>query len=182
MRGVISAPKKIITGAFTVLFSLQREIDFSMADISVRTLEGDDLGHAKDTIGGSGANYHLLCYIPDARKGKSRISVVKEGLEVNPVVVEYDTVREVSVVWGTPIKRGSKLEIPITFDIPIQNLKKRNFRVSYPTAFQLYGSGDAYSLVISKPRARFTVSVSGKARKLNGLVVDIQESVEEVRL
>ena len=92
--------------------------------LSLILLEGDALGHKKDNFGGSGANYHLLCYIPDARTGKSRISVVKEGLEVEPVIVEYDTVRTVQSTWGSPMKRGSKIEIPVFFGTEIRNLKR----------------------------------------------------------
>ena len=180
MKGVITAPKKIITGAFTLLFSFWREIELSMADIRVETLEGDALGHSKDCFSGSGSNYHLCCYLPDARAGKSRFSVTKAGVDVEPVIVVYDTVRTVSVTWGTPFRRGAKVEIPVSVDTPIRNLKKRNFRISYPTAFQLYGSGDTYSLVIPNPRNNFRVTVSGSVQKMSGLRAEIQTAVLEV--
>ena len=95
IKGVISAPRKIITGAFNVRFTFQREIELTVADVVVNTLEGDALGHTKDSFGGSGENYHLLCYLLDGIKGKSRISVVNDGLDVESVIVEYDTVRTV---------------------------------------------------------------------------------------
>ena len=176
MKGVITVPSGIITGAFNILFDFIRPIDLTAADVVVETLEGDGLGHAKDTFGGSGASYHILCYIPDARSGKSRISVVKDGLIVEPVIVEYDTVKTVRATWGTPIPRGTKVEIPISFDVAIEHLKKRHFRFSgFPGfPFHLYGSGDTYSLVLPN-RTGLTVTVSGAVRKSNGIRADIQE-------
>ena len=171
IRGVIIAPKKVITGAFTLRFSFWREIEFSMADIRVETLEGDALGHSKDCFSGSGANYYILCYIPDARSGKSRISVDKEGVAVEPVIVEYDTVKTVTATWGTPIRRGSKLELPIAFDVPIQKLKKRNFRCSQPCPYQLYGSDANYTLVIPSQISEtpWTLTAYGTVQKANGI-------------
>ena len=180
MKGVITVPSGIITGAFNILFDFIRPIDLTAADVVVETLEGDGLGHAKDTFGGSGASYHILCYIPDARSGKSRISVVKDGLIVEPVIVEYDTVKTVRATWGTPISRGTKVEIPISFDVAIEHLKKRHFTFSgFPVPFQLYGSGDTYSLVLPK-RTGLTVTVSGAVRKSNGIRAEIQETLLEV--
>ena len=180
IKGVISAPRKIITGAFNVRFTFQREIELTAADVVVDTLEGDALGHTKDSFGGGGADYHILCYIPDVRKGRSRISVVNPDFDVVSVIVEYDTVRTVGMTFGTPMKRGSKIEIPVSFDTPIQNLTKRNFQVSYPSACQLYGTGDSYSLVIPKARDRFTVTVSGLIQKMNGVQAVVAETVLEV--
>ena len=179
MKGVITAPQEMITGAFNIRFGFIRPIELTAADITVETLEGDALGHTKDSFGGSGANYHVLCYVPDARSGKSRISVVKDGLIVEPVEIEYDTVRTVRATWGTPIQRGAKVEIPISFGVAIENLKKRNFTFSCACPFQLYGSGDAYSLVVPN-RTGQTVTVSGAVRKLNGVRAEIEETVLEV--
>lgn len=175
MKGVITVPSGIITGAFNILFDFIRPIDLTAADVVVETLEGDGLGHAKDTFGGSGASYHILCYIPDARSGKSRISVVKDGLIVEPVIVEYDTVKTVRATWGTPIQRGTKVELPISFGVAIENLKKRNFRFSQALPFQLYGSSDSYSLIVPQ-RTGLIVTVSGAVRKANGVRAEIAEN------
>lgn len=183
MRGVITAPKKVITGAFTLLFSFPSDMVLTAADIQVETIEGDALGHAKDNFGGSGNHYHLLCYLPDARAGKSRFSVTKAGVDVKPVVVEYDTVRTVIATWGTPVKRNRNIEIPVTFDTPIKRLRKQHFRVSEPRCpCQLYGSGDAYDLVVSPARGltRFRVTLSGTVEKTNGLEAVIEANVLEV--
>ena len=127
------APKKVITGAFNIRFAFPKDVALTQSDIIVMPIEGDALGHVKDTFGGSGANYHLLCYIPDARKGKSRISVVKGGVDVTPVIIEYDTVhtghRDVGNTGSNVVR---KVEIPVSVDVPIRNLKKQNFQVSYP--------------------------------------------------
>ena len=177
MRGVITAPKRVVTGAFTLLFSFPSDIPLTPADIKVETIEGDALGHAKDSFGGSGNHYHLLCYPPDARAGKSRFSVDRTGVRVEPVVVEYDTVRTVIATWGTPVKRNRKIDIPVSFDAPIKRLRKQHFRVSEPRSpYQLYGQGDTYDLVVSPARAvtRFQVTISGTIEKTNGLRANIE--------
>ena len=179
IRGVITAPTKVITGAFTIRFSFWREIDLTMTDIRVETLEGDALGHSKDCFSGSGANYYILCYIPDARSGKSRISVNKEGVAVEPVIVEYDTVRTVTATWGTPFRRGSKLELPVAFDVPIQKLKKRNFRCSHPCPYQIYGADSDYALVVPR-RTGLTITAYGTVQKANGIPAVIETAVLEV--
>ena len=179
MQGIITAPTQIITGAFNIRFGFIRPIELTAADVVVETLAGDALGHPKDSFGGSGARYHILCYPPDGRSGKSRISVVKTGLVVEPVVITYDTVRTVRATWGTPIQRGKKVELPITFSVAIENLKKRNFAFSCPCPFQVYGSGDTYSLVVPNKTVR-TVSVSGTVRKASGIVAEIEETTLKV--
>lgn len=179
MRGTISAPRGIITGAFNIRFGFIRPIELTAADVTVEVLEGDALGHTKDTFGGSGANYHILCYLPDGRSGKSRISVNKAGLEVEPVEIEYDTVRTVRATWGMPIQRGAKVELPISFGVAIENLKKRNFRFSQAVPFQLYGSGDSYSLILPS-RTGLIVTVAGSVRKGNGVQAEIEEVSLEV--
>ena len=175
MNGVITAPTGIITGAFNLLFDFIRPIELIASDIVVETLAGDALGHPKDSFGGSGARYHILCYPPDGRSGKSRISVVKTGLVVEPVVITYDTVRTVRATWGTPIQRGTKVELPISFGVAIENLKKRNFRFSQALPFQLYGSSDSYSLIVPQ-RTGLIVTVSGAVRKANGVRAEIAEN------
>ena len=184
MKGVITVPKKVITGAFTILLTLIREIELTAADVHVETLEGDGLGHTKDSFKGAGKNYHLLCYLPDERKGKSRISIVKDGLIVAPVIVEYDTVRTVHATWGQPVKRNRKIDIPVTLDTPVKRLRKQHFLVSEPMLSQLYGSGDTYNLVVSPSRAqaRFQVTLSGTVQKANGLEAVIEAIYLEVEV
>ena len=177
MKGVITVPQGIITGAFNVRFDFIRELELTAADVVVETLEGDALEHTKDSFGGSGANYHILCYLPENRAGRSRISVNKEGLAVEPVEIAYDTVRTVRATWGMPIPRGAKVEIPISFSVAIENLKKRNFTL--PGPFQLYGSGNSYSLIVPQ-RTGLTVTVSGAVRKLNGVRAEITAAAFEV--
>ena len=174
MRGKITAPKGIITGAFNLRIAFLEEIELTASDVVAEVLEGDALGHDKDSFGGSGRNYHILCYIPDARAGKSRISVNKAGVDVTPVEITYDTIRTITPTWRTPVQRGSRIEIPVSFDAGIENLRKRNFRVSPAAAFQLYGAGDAYSLVL--PVRVQVVSVFGTVWKSNGIQAEIEET------
>ena len=177
MKGVITAPEGIITGAFTLLFAFWRETEFSLSDIRIETLAGHALGHTKDSLGGSGKDYHILCYLPEGRKGESRISVVKDGFDVTPVTVEYDTIRTVHATYGTPIKQNGKIEVPVSFDAPIQHLKKRNFRFSVPAPFQLYReNGDAYRVVLPERSSPFRITVSGRVRKMNGVGANIEET------
>ena len=183
IRGVITAPTKIITGAFTLRFSFWRDVELTMADVRVETLEGDALGHSKDCFSGSGSNYYIRCHLLDERKrtGKSRISVTKAGVDVEPVIVVYDTVRTVTATWGTPIQRGSKLELPIAFDVPIQKLKKRNFRCSQPCPYQIYGADSDYALVVPR-RTGLTLTAYGTVRKANGIPAVIETAVLEVNV
>ena len=149
-------------------------------DIAVETLEGDPLGHTKDRLGGQGANYHLLCYIPDERQGKSRISVDKERLTADPIVVEYDTVRTVRARFTDPVRRGLKIEIPVSFGFPIQHLKKRNFSFSVPTPYQIYGTASGYQLRIPARSGEIRITISDAIRKQNGVPAEIQEQRLEV--
>lgn len=180
MRGAIKAPRQIITGAFSVIFSFIREVDFTQNDVIVETLEGDALGNPKDNFGGSGRNYHLLCYLQESQKGKSRISI--SGFDVPPVVVEYDTVRSLTPVWETPFKRNTKIEIPLTLPEAVTGLRKKNFSISESMPCVLYGSGRDYQFVVSPSSAQteFSVSVSGAVRKMNGLRAEIEETILEV--
>ena len=176
--GTITVPQKIITGAFTILFSFQRPIIFSMADIDVETLSGDALGHGKDVFGGDGANYYVQCYLPDMRAGESRISVKKSGVSVASVVVGYDTRKVVFLTWGTPFQEGNRLEVPVSLDVPLRILKKKNFRLLPPVPFQLYGSGNVYRLVL--PVREVEIAIQGAVVKANGVDAEIKGSVLEV--
>ena len=53
MRGVISAPRNIITGAFNIRFAFQKDVELTRDDVIVMPIEGDALGHVKDTFGES---------------------------------------------------------------------------------------------------------------------------------
>lgn len=180
MRGVITAPEKIITGAFTLLFSFPSDIPLTRADIEVETIEGHALGHAKDSFGGRGSHYHLLCYLPDARAGRSRVSVSKAGVEVAPVIVEYDTVKTVRAVWGTPARVNRNIEVPITFEPGIRNLRKRNFSMSAPRPFQLYVTDTGYNLVVPQKQGNFMIVVWGAVEKATGIPATIPPTILEV--
>ena len=176
MQGIITVSQEIITGAFVITFSFVREIGFMMDDVRITTLEGDALGHTKDSFGGDGVgNYFILCYLPEGRAGKSRIAVVKDGLTVEPVVVAYDTLRTVRATWGPPVRRGRNIEIPVAFVPPIQNLKKRHVALTPPAPFQIYRTEVGYHLLVPEQVSR--VGVAGTVLKENGVSAEIVESV-----
>ncbi|MDE0013111.1 MAG: hypothetical protein OXU36_18345 [Candidatus Poribacteria bacterium] len=179
MRGVITAPANIISGAFNIHISFPSEADLAHADIFIETLEGDALGHEKDTFTGGSNHYHLICYLPDDRKGKSRIHVL--GHEVKPVDIEYDTIRSVILTWGTPSRSGKKTDIPFTLSDAVVNLRKQNFKLSKPARKVLYGTGNAYQLIVSMTDD-FNVTSKGTVEKENGIVATLTAAVIEVEV
>jgi len=178
MRGVITAPANIIGGAFNILISFPSEVELSYADIFIETLAGNALGNKKDTFGGSGNHYFMLCYLADGLKGKCRIHVL--GHEVAPVEIEYDTVRTITVAYGDPIRRGRKTEIPFTLSDPVVNLRKIHFSLSRPAQKELYGAGTEYQIVVHGSTG-FRVTATGTVKKENGLTATITEAVLDVQ-
>ncbi|MDE0014750.1 MAG: hypothetical protein OXU51_01095 [Candidatus Poribacteria bacterium] len=181
MRGVISAPRHVVSGAFTVRVDFIREVELTPADIFIETLEGDPLGHTKDAFGGAGNRYHLLCYLPVDIRGKSRFTVL--GHEVEPIEISYDTRETVDVTWGTPFRRDGKpnqIEIPISLSEPVLNLRKHNFRCSAAARCDLYGTGSEYQLVVHSSAA-FTVTATGTVEKADGLTATLTEAVIEIQ-
>lgn len=183
MRGVITAPTTVITGAFNVRFSFPQNVDFTADNFHVETLSGDALGDVRDHLKGNGNHYMLMCYIPTEKYGRSRVSLDLEvdgaPVDAKPVEIEYDTVRSIVPVWGTPIERGNKVEIPLTLPAPVVNLDKGNFQVSVPARCHLYGSGREYQFVVSATKD-FDVMLLGRVRKENGLEAVIEATVIEV--
>ena len=179
MLGTIFVKDGILTGAFPVLFSFNRQIpDFSRDDIEIKTLEGDALGHTKDTFGGEGKNYYLQCYLQENTSGRSEISVKRFQLE--PVVVCYDTVREVIVTAGKPFERNGQIEVPISVSASVLTLKKKHFQPPAGVRHQLYyGTEKTYALVLSGPG---TVTVSGTVEKANGVMARIKPRTVAVGL
>ncbi|MDE0398911.1 MAG: hypothetical protein OXL96_14035 [Candidatus Poribacteria bacterium] len=182
MRGIITAPQNLIKGAFTILFSFASDIVLTQADIIIEPIEGDALGHEKDTFGGSGGHYHLICYLPDARRGKSRIRIAKNGVTVEPVIVEYDTVQTVIVTYGDPIRRNRKIEIPITIDAPVKQLRKQHVQLSEAMPFSLYGNDDIYQILVSPPSdlTQFQITITGIVEKTNEVQAVIPAATLEV--
>lgn len=179
MRGTIKAPRKIITGAFNIILTFQREVELTIDDIVVELIEGDPLGNIKDSFGGSGKNYHILCYVQDSIQGRSRISI--SGFDVSPVEITYDTMHEIIPLWGQPFRKSNKIEIPLTFPSPIRNLRKGNFQISRSIQHYLYGSDQSYQLLlVPKTNEDFSITVSGNVEKSNGIAVSIDPTVIEV--
>ena len=181
IRGVITAPSETITGAFNIRFAFSEWVDLTADDIQIETLLGDPLGDPRDTLKGKDNHYMLQCYIPTAKRGMSRVSLKLAGVTAKPVDIEYDTVKAVIAEWGVPVKKGLRTEIPISFDAPLQHLRKRNFRLSQPLPFQLFLDGEGYRLVVSKRiEGVLSVRVLGSVVKESGVEGYIAESVLEV--
>ena len=161
MRAVITAPSRTIIGAFSMLFSLPKMVDdFTLDNVGIETLSGDALGDIRDTFGGRGNHYHFLCYLPNEKTGTARISIVGEvggeGVDANPVIVRYDTVKSVRATFGEVSQQGNKIELPVTLDTEVRGLKKTHFALARVSGTllngmrcHLYGSGRDYQLVFS---------------------------------
>ena len=181
IKGVISVPKKVITGAFNILFSFSDAVDFTVDNFSIQTLSGDRLGDPRDNLKGKGNHYVFQCYIPTGRCGRSRVVLDHPQVDDAAVDIEYDTVKVVNATWGTPLRSPQKTEIPVSFDCPLRHLRKRNFRLSQALPFQLYVVDEDYKLVIPKRiEGVLSVRVLGNVVKESGVEGYIAESVLEV--
>lgn len=169
MKGVITVPKKIITGAFNIRFDFIRPIEFASDDVNVETLEGDALGHTKDSFTGEGMSYNVLCYLPEGIAGKSRVSV--PGHEVEPVEVVYDTFSEIDAIFLDPylLEPEKRVEVPIFLVDPVQRLRKANIKCSRPIPFQIYGEDSDWTLSLNAPKAPVELEMVGSIKKANGL-------------
>ena len=107
IRGVITAPNRVIRGAFSIRFAFSEWVNLTTDDIHIETLLGDALGDPRDCLlQGDNHHYILQCYIRSAKQGFSRVSLKLPGVSVEPVDIEYDTVKVVTAKWGVPIKKG----------------------------------------------------------------------------
>ena len=188
VRCVMTAREKTVIGKSNIRLTFARKIQgLDLSNVEIETVSGDPIGEDV-TVWGRGGDWYITCKIPDTCIGISEVSLtgsviangVIETIDARSVRIAYDTVKTVDVTFGSPIKRGRKIEIPVSFDTPIQHLKKRNFRFSRAIPFQLYGASDSYSLVLSDKGKPLTVSVFGLVKKINGVDVKIMESVLEV--
>ena len=177
VRCVISAPKKIITGAFNILFSFSEDVDFTTDNFRIEMLSGDPLGDPRDRLKGKANHYMFQCYIPVAKYGRSRISLDMLDAWAEPVEIEYDTVRVVKAEWGTLVRKRQGVEIPVSFDTPLKHLRKRNFLISKSMPFQLYRRGDAYVVSVQNRGVPFSIEVAGLITKASGVDGYIEKSV-----
>ena len=181
IRCVITAPQKVITGAFNILFSFPQEVYLTTDDFRIETLSGDPLGDPRDCLKGEGRHWMCQCYVPTGRSGRSLISLEMRGFLSDLIEIEYDTVNSVMATLLAPVERGRKTEISLFFNYPLQHLRKRNFKFSQPTPFQLYRDGELYKLVFSKRgEGALSVRVLGGVVKQNGVEAVIEESILEV--
>ena len=177
VRCVISAPKKIITGAFNILFSFSEDVDFTTDDFRIETLSGDPLGDPRDRLKGIANHFMFQCYIPTAKYGKSQVSLDMPGVSVEPVEIGYDTVRVVKATWGTPVVSLQKTDVLVLFDTPLQHLRKRNFLISKAMPFKIYRRGDGYLVSVQNRGVPFSIEVAGLITKASGVDGYIEKSV-----
>ena len=173
--GTITKPNKIITGAFSILFTLQRPIELKLEDIKLETLQGDPLGSDQDIFENNGSDYRLLFYLPDERLGETKISVDNPDIKIDPVIVQYDTVNRILPRFGELIKNPNKITLPIELDRTITVLKKRNIKVIPNMSYKIYGVDKNYQLVFSKKPN--LVVIHGEVEKKNGLKCDIEPDI-----
>ena len=165
MRGNITVPKGIISGAFNIRVSLPKPVQwFSLSNILIETVAGQALGHPSDRFGGGGKDYHLLCYPPENAIGEVRFSLqgnvtvppehTLETLAATPRILTYDTVRIVTVTFGAIVRTGKQLRLPIQLSTPVLGLTKKHFSFEQVSGTNLvgmktylYGSDDTYELV-----------------------------------
>lgn len=165
---------RVITGAFNIIVTLIQPTAFSREDIVIETLEGDALGTDRDVFSGEGKFFRLLCYVPHGRNGKAKVSLPR--FDVADVVVEYDTVIEITATWGAPVLKTRQVEIPFTLSHRVRSLKKKLIRLSKNYRFYLYGSGTDYRIVVNTGVYDFDVTIRGIIEKPNGRRADILES------
>ena len=194
MRGNISVPEGVISGAFNVHIAFEKPVTgFSKSNIRVETLSGQPLGHPSDRFGGSGKDYHLLCYPPENSVGESRVTlqgkvtVLDESNEqialenvAAPREIMYDTMRFVTVTFGEALRVGDQVRLPLTLSAPVIGLKKKHFVLPEIPGMKtyLYGADAEYELVFVVPTGAdhqvLTVSVGHKqVRKKHDALVDL---------
>lgn len=176
MRGSILAPRQLISGAFNINISFQREVDLQRADVVIETIAGDPLGDAKDTFDGSGKQYRLCCYMRDPRQGKSRISVPR--FDVPAVEITYDTVNEIAAVFLDPYlsDSGKRVEVPVLcLGVAIQRLRKRNIEVLPEKQIQVYGEDSEWTVSIKSQDTPVELKLVGRVQKENGLRASLGE-------
>lgn len=181
MKGIIVAPKKIITGAFNIRLEFIRPIELSSDDVRVETLEGAALGHTKDRFTGEGARYLMLSYPPEGAAGKSRISV--PGHDVPAVEIEYDTVREIDAVFLDPSlsESGQRVEVPVLcVGVAIQRLRKSNIEVSPGMRIQIYGEDGEWTVSVKAKKTPVSLKTVGRVRKTNGVRASLREDTIRV--
>ena len=199
MRGVISVPNKIIIGAFDVRFSFFNPVDnFDMSNVNVDTLSGDPIldYHTFHKIG-NGQSYYLTYKMPESCVGKSRISFngevnvngIQEDIKGNHKDIEYDTDKDVEVVFGVPVYNRSFI-VPIDFPFNIIGLTKRHFNLIKVSGnvlsrlkFSLYGSENKFYLSFY-PKYGGSFIIQSNQRSLmkdNGISISMVEKSIEVQ-
>lgn len=182
IRAKISAPKGTITGTFSVSFHLSHKIYLSDEDILIETIDGHPLGSERDSLNGDGFNYTKQFYFDDPAEGVSRISIGKEGVGSESVVVEYDIDSILSVEFGTPLKKNNKVVIPVSMSSDAV-LTKRVISITPNVKYKLFGAGSEYQIRIDPSVFKeIQVCLCGAIQKYNGKTTDLTTAMINISL
>ena len=97
--GTLWVRSGILSGTFNILVSLLRPVELTSEHLVITRLEGDAFGCDHDRFAGGPLNYNGICYLPEGVSGKSQIAIVHDDVSIDPIVVEYDTVRDVTCIF-----------------------------------------------------------------------------------
>ena len=176
MKAVLSAPKDIITGIFTVRIVCFSEFPLGASHVEFVTLSGDALG-GEFAVNGDRQNYQLLYYPAALIVGTSEVRLNGE-LKAKPVKITYDTHRSVSASFGDPVVRSNRATVPVEFEHAVVGLNKRAFRLTAGRIkYNLYGSGRHYDLVVQSlvsERRRVSVDIVRPVCKATGIMVPVE--------
>lgn len=198
VRAVISAPTKMIIGAFNSRITFARPIHILHADnIVVRTVSGDPIG-VNYQVKGEGHHWYIYSKMPEGRVGSSEISLTGsvhangalETIDANPVLIRYDTQRAIGVTFGDVRYQSDHCVLPVTFQAPVIGVSKKHFRLTTLSGHPverlkcyLYGQDSDYEFVLipnGYRRGRFRVEMTLPVRKANGIVVDVDTTPIEI--
>ena len=204
VRCVMTAPTQTVKGKFNIRLTFARNVqDLDLSNVDIETVSGDPI--SGDPIGedvrvwGEDGNWYLTFKIPDARVGRSQItltgSVIANGaletLDAKAVTIDYDTRRSLMMHWGEIRYGKNQLTLPITFETDVIGLTKKHFRLTAVSGHSvsrlrcyLYGKDKDYELVFipnGYRRGVFTVEIARPVHKTNGIRMDVEIPPVEIR-
>lgn len=178
MKAILSAPKDIVVGTSNVRIALTEDYNLDASHVVV---SGDV--PAGSRVFGAGRHWYYQFKLVEGQAGAFTVGL-SSAFRATPVVVEYDTVRSVSIRFGTPRQEGRRVVVPISASHALIGLVKSCFRLTGASGrCYLYGRDREYQLVVI-PNERsgvFRVSVARQVCKASGIHVDAVSEAVEVR-
>lgn len=194
LQANITPPVGTQTGNFNTLVSFAVPVTgVSAATFTLRAVDGNGITDIAFDVVGVGVMASIFVDVPEEVSGSFEIAltgeVTREGgrgpepVMATPRTITYDTKQSVAVMWGEPKVIGNFIEVPVRFEVPIQNLKKRFFRVSPAHPFQLYGTGADYVIVVERGElTELRINLNGTVQKVGEHYYRRVESVKQVSL